>query len=36
MRIDPVSGGSASLNGTQVWSYDGKTENRSCSIVLKR
>jgi hypothetical protein len=26
----------AELQGGQVWSYDGKTENRSCSIRLNR
>ena len=28
------SGGS--LTGTQVWTFDGKTENRGCSLSLKR
>jgi hypothetical protein len=31
-----VKGNNANLKGTQVWSFDGKTENRSCSIALKR
>lgn len=26
----------AHLSGTQVWMYEGKTENRACSIVLSR
>ena len=25
-----------SLTGTQVWTFDGKTENRGCSLSLKR
>jgi len=24
------------LRGTQVWSYDGQTENRSCYVLLSR
>jgi hypothetical protein len=28
--------GAGSLNGTQVWTFDGKTENRGCSLSLKR
>lgn len=31
-----LSGRAGTLKGTQVWSFDGKTENRSCSITLKR
>lgn len=31
-----LSGKAGTLKGTQVWSFDGKTENRSCSITLKR
>src|SRR6266705_7162282 len=31
-----LSGKSGAIRGTQVWSFDGKTENRSCSIALKR
>jgi hypothetical protein len=32
-----VAAKSASLKGTQVWkSVDGKTENRACTIALKR
>jgi hypothetical protein len=31
-----VTGTAANLRGTQVWSFDGKTENRSCTIALKR
>jgi hypothetical protein len=31
-----ISGKSANLKGTQVWSFDGKTENRACTITLKR
>ena len=31
-----LSGRSGAIRGTQVWSFDGKTENRSCSIALKR
>jgi hypothetical protein len=30
-----LTGGQGKLSGTQVWTYDGKSENRSCSIVLK-
>ncbi len=30
-----LSGGQGKLTGTQVWTYDGKSENRSCSITLK-
>ena len=29
-------GNAANLKGTQVWSFDGKTENRACTIALKR
>ena len=29
-------GNTATLKGTQVWSFDGKTENRACTIALKR
>jgi hypothetical protein len=28
--------GSGNLKGTQIWSVEGKTENRECSIVLKQ
>jgi osmotically-inducible protein OsmY len=31
-----LSDGQGTLSGTQIWSFDGKTENRSCSIALKR
>jgi hypothetical protein len=31
-----VSGNSANIRGTQVWSFDRKTENRACTIALKR
>ena len=31
-----ISGGAATLKGTQAWSFDGKTENRACSIALER
>jgi hypothetical protein len=31
-----IAGKSANLKGTQVWSFDRKTENRSCTIALKR
>jgi hypothetical protein len=31
-----LAGKSGNLRGTQIWSFDGKTENRSCSIALKR
>ncbi len=31
-----MRGNAADLSGTQVWTYDGKTENRKCSIALKR
>jgi hypothetical protein len=31
-----MTGDTANLRGTQVWSFDGKTENRSCTIALKR
>jgi hypothetical protein len=31
-----VSGNSANIRGTQVWSFDRKTENRACTITLKR
>jgi len=30
-----LSKGAGSLRGTQIWSFDGKTENRGCSITLK-
>ncbi len=30
-----LSGGQGTLRGTQIWSFDGKTEDRSCSIALK-
>jgi hypothetical protein len=30
------AGGAITLKGTQVWSHDGQTENRACSIALKR
>jgi hypothetical protein len=29
-------GNAANLRGTQVWSFDRKTENRACTIALKR
>jgi Skp family chaperone for outer membrane proteins len=29
-----LSKGAGSLQGTQIWRFDGKTENRSCSITL--
>jgi hypothetical protein len=29
-------GTAANLKGTQVWSFDRKTENRACTIALKR
>jgi hypothetical protein len=29
-------GNAANLKGTQVWSFDRKTENRACTITLKR
>ncbi len=28
--------GSGNLKGVQIWSFDGKTENRACSITLKQ
>jgi hypothetical protein len=28
--------GSGNLKGTQIWSVEGKTENRDCSIALKQ
>jgi hypothetical protein len=31
-----IAGNAATLQGTQVWSFDGKTENRSCSITMRR
>jgi hypothetical protein len=31
-----LKGGSGSLRGTQVWTYGGKTENRGCTISLKK
>jgi hypothetical protein len=31
-----ITGNTANLRGTQVWKFDGKTENRSCTIALKR
>jgi hypothetical protein len=31
-----LSKGSGSLKGTQIWHFDGKTENRACSIALKQ
>jgi hypothetical protein len=31
-----IAGNAANLRGTQVWRFDGKTENRSCTIALKR
>ena len=31
-----LSRAQGTLRGTQVWSFDHKTENRACSIVLKR
>jgi hypothetical protein len=30
------AGKAANFRGTQVWSFDGKTENRACTIALKR
>ncbi len=30
-----LSSGQGKLSGTQVWTFDGKTENRSCAIALK-
>jgi hypothetical protein len=30
-----LSKGTGNLRGTQIWSFDGKTENRACSITLK-
>jgi hypothetical protein len=31
-----VSGNTANIRGTQIWSFDRKTENRACTITLKR
>ena len=31
-----VAGNTANIRGMQVWSFDGKTENRACTIALKR
>jgi hypothetical protein len=31
-----LSKGNGSLKGTQIWSFDGKTENRACSMTLKQ
>jgi hypothetical protein len=31
-----IKGNAASLHGTQVWTHNGKTENRDCAITLKR
>jgi len=31
-----LAGQAGTLKGTQIWSFDGKTENRACSIALKR
>lgn len=31
-----LSGKSATIKGAQVWSFDRKTENRNCTIALKR
>jgi hypothetical protein len=31
-----LSGDRGSLRGTQIWSFDRKTEDRSCSITLRR
>ena len=31
-----IKGSAASLSGTQVWTYKGKTENRPCTIALSR
>jgi hypothetical protein len=30
-----LSGNQGTLRGTQIWTFDNKTENRACSIVLK-
>src|SRR5262249_42612488 len=30
-----LRGAGGALKGTQIWSFDGKTENRACSISLK-
>jgi hypothetical protein len=31
-----LNGKSGAIKGAQVWSFDGKTENRNCTITLKR
>ena len=31
-----LANGNGNLKGTQIWSVEGKTENRACSITLKQ